>query len=282
MTASVTVLATGALTTLQDGGRPGQAAMGVGRSGACDRASYRLSNRLVGNPENAAVLEVTFGGLWVRADQDIVIVTTGARCDGAHAHNAPTTLGSGKDLRLGAPASGLRTYVAARGGFTTELILGSRSTDVLSGLGPTPIAVDDVLPIGTPNHPAPGIDLAPVQDPQTGDVTVCISPGPRRDWFTDQAWNTLTSHSYTVTSDSNRVGLRLDGPPLERTRTQELQSEGMARGALQIPPSGAPVLFLADHPITGGYPVIAYVNDHDVDRCGQLRPGQKVHLREKI
>lgn len=280
MTRSVTVLATGALTTLQDAGRPGQAALGVGRSGACDRASYRLSNRLVGNPGNAAVLEVTFGGLHLRAEQDIVIVTTGARCEGGHVHNAPTTLRSGHELRLGAPASGLRTYLAVRGGFTTERVLGSRSTDVLSGLGPAQIAVGDVLPIGNPEHPPPGIDVAPVHDPHTGNVTVRIGPGPRRDWFTDPAWATLTAHLYTVTSDSNRVGLRLDGPPLERARTEELQSEGMVRGALQIPPSGKPVLFLADHPVTGGYPVIAYVVDHDVDKCGQLRPGQKVHLHE--
>lgn len=278
MTRSVTVLATGALTTSQDAGRPGQAALGIGRSGACDRRSYRLANRLVGNPENAAALEVTFGGLHLHADQDVVVVTTGARCEASYAHNAPTTLRSAQELRLGTPLSGLRTYVAVRGGFTTELVLGSRSTDVLSGLGPAPLSVGDVLPIGEPQHPAPGVDVAPVADPDAGNVTVRIAFGPRRDWFTDQAWANLTGQAYTVTSDSNRVGLRLDGEPLERSRTDELPSEGMVRGALQIPPSGKPVLFLADHPPTGGYPVIAYVIDDDVDKCGQLRPGQAVHL----
>ncbi|MEP6631881.1 MAG: biotin-dependent carboxyltransferase family protein [Lapillicoccus sp.] len=278
MTRSVTVLATGALTTSQDAGRPGQAALGIGRSGACDRRSYRLANRLVGNPENAAALEVTFGGLQLHADQDVVVVTTGARCQASYAHNAPTTLRSGQELRLGTPLSGLRTYVAVRGGFTTELVLGSRSTDVLSGLGPAPLSVGDVLPIGEPQHPAPGVDVAPVADPDAGNVTVRIAHGPRRDWFTDQAWANLTGQAYTVTSDSNRVGLRLDGEPLERSRIDELPSEGMVRGALQIPPSGKPVLFLADHPPTGGYPVIAYVIDDDVDKCGQLRPGQAVHL----
>ena len=279
MTRSLTVLATGALTTLQDGGRPGQAALGIGPSGACDRASYRLANRLVGNPGGAAVLEVTFGGLRVRADQDLTVVTTGARCEGAWTHNAPTLLRSGRELRLGPPASGLRTYLAVRGGFAVEPVLGSRSTDVLSGLGPPPVSAGDVLPVGDPELPAPGVDLAAVVDPDPGAVTVRVLPGPRRDWFTDDAWARLLAAPYTVTSDSNRVGVRLDGAPLERVRTDELPSEGMVRGALQVPVSGRPVLFLADHPATGGYPVIGYVVDRDVDRCAQLRPGQVLFLR---
>lgn len=279
MTRTVTVLATGPLTTVQDAGRPGQAALGVGRSGACDRPSYRLANRLVGNPEDAAALEVTFGGLHLRVDHEVMVVTTGARCAGSGSHNAPTTLMPGDELRLGPPAGGLRTYVAIRGGLAVEPVLGSRATDVLSGLGPATLAVGDVLPVGEPELPVPGVDVAPVGDPEGGDVTVLVSPGPRRDWFTDEAWDSLVQQAYTVTSDSNRVGVRLDGEPLERTRNDELPSEGMVRGALQIPPSGKPVLFLADHPATGGYPVIAYVVDSDVDRCGQLRPGQTLHLR---
>lgn len=280
MTRSVTVLATGALTTVQDAGRPGQAALGIGRSGACDRTSYRLANRLVGNSGNAAALEVTFGGLHLRANDDVVAVTTGARCEGSWPHNAPTTLRSGDELRLGPPTSGLRTYVAVRGGFAVDPVLGSCSTDVLSGLGPSVVATGDVLTAGEPELPAPAIDVAPVADPEVGDVTVRVLPGPRRDWFTEGAWASLLSQDFTVTSDSNRVGLRLDGEPLERVRTDELPSEGMARGALQIPGSGRPVLFLADHPATGGYPVIAYVVDDDVDRCAQLRPGQTLRLRE--
>ena len=136
MGAPVTVLETGPLTTVQDAGRPGQAALGVGRSGACDRASYRLANRLVGNADDAAVLEVTYGGLRLRADDDLVVVTTGARCAGGGQHNAPATLGAGQVLELGAPTSGLRTYVAVRGGIDVERVLRSRATDVLSGLGP--------------------------------------------------------------------------------------------------------------------------------------------------
>jgi allophanate hydrolase subunit 2 len=133
---SVTVLETGPLTTVQDAGRPGRAALGIGRSGACDRASYRLANRLLGNDIGAAVLEVTFGGLVLRADDEVTVVTTGARCAGAAPHNAPFVLPGGAELRLGTPGTGLRTYVAVRGGIEVEPVLGSRSTDVLAGLGP--------------------------------------------------------------------------------------------------------------------------------------------------
>jgi biotin-dependent carboxylase-like uncharacterized protein len=279
MSRAVSVLATGPSASVQDAGRPGQAALGIGRSGACDRAAYRLANRLVGNPAGAAVLEVTFGGLALRAHEDLVVVTTGARCPGSTAHNAPQLLRAGGELRLGVPTSGLRTYVAVRGGFDVPPVLGSRSTDVLSGLGPPPLSPGDVLPVGTSDVPMPGVDVAPVADPSAGELTVSVLPGPRRDWFPDRAWTMLTGQPYTVTSESNRVGLRLDGPPLERQRTDELPSEGMVRGALQVPRAGGPVLFLADHPVTGGYPVVGYVADDDVDRCAQLRPGQPLRFR---
>ncbi len=279
MRAALTVLATGALTTVQDAGRPGQAALGIGRSGACDRRSYALANRLVGNVPGAAALEVTFGGLALRAEADVVVVTTGARWPGAATHNAPSFLAAGQELRLGAPGAGLRTYVAVRGGIDVDPVLGSRATDLLAGLGPAVPAVGDVLPVGGSMQDMPGVDVAPVADPEAGDVTVAVLPGPRRDWFTGAAWASLRSQAYTVSSQSNRVGLRLDGEPLKRARTGELPSEGMVRGALQIPPSGTPILFLADHPVTGGYPVIGYVRDEDVDRCAQLRPGQALRLQ---
>lgn len=278
MTSSLIVLETGILTTVQDAGRPGRGSLGVGTSGACDRASYQLANRLVGNVEGAAVLEVTHGGLRLRADSDVLVVTTGARCEGASTHNAPATLRSGGLLDLGPPASGLRTYVAVRGGLAVEPVLGSCATDTLSGLGPAPLAAGDVLDVGASYQSSPGVDLAPVPDPEPGDLTVRAAPGPRRDWFPEQAWASLLGQAFTVTSDSNRVGIRLDGDPLQRDRDDELPSEGMVRGALQVPPSGLPVLFLADHPVTGGYPVIGYVVDDDVDRCAQLRPGQRLRL----
>jgi biotin-dependent carboxylase-like uncharacterized protein len=279
MTRRLTVLAPGPLTTVQDLGRPGQAALGIGRSGVCDRSSAALANRLVGNPPDAALLEVTFGGLALRAGDDVLLATAGARCAGPFPHAAPTPLRRGQELRLGAPATGLRTYVAVRGGIAVPPVLGSRSTDVLAGLGPDVVAAGHELPVGEPTAPPPTLDLAPVADPAGDAVTVPVLPGPRADWFGEAGWAALAARPWTVTSESNRVGLRLDGEPLQRVREGELPSEGMVRGALQVPPSGLPVLFLADHPVTGGYPVIGYVVDTEVDRCAQLRPGQTLRFR---
>lgn len=278
MTRHLVVEEPGPLTTVQDEGRVGRAAIGVGRSGACDRASYRLANRLVGNPPGAAALEVTFGGLALRSEEDLVVVTTGAPCPGAP-HNGPARLAADEVLRLGAPEAGLRTYVAVRGGVLVPPVLGSRATDVLGGLGPAPLAPGDRLRVGEDVEPMPGVDFAAVAGPTPGPVEVTITEGPRRDWFDDEAWRRLLGQQYVVSGESNRVGVRLEGEPLARSRDGELPSEGMLRGALQIPPSGLPVLFLADHPVTGGYPVIGYVVDADVDRCAQLRPGQPLRFR---
>lgn len=279
MKRSLTVLEGGPFTTVQDGGRLGMGALGIGRSGACDRASYQLANRLVGNRPGSAVLETTFGGLSIRAEQGVTVATTGARCSGSTPHNAPVWLPSGAELRLGTPMTGLRTYLAVSGGIDVDPVLDSRSTDVLAGLGPPAVQAGDVLPVGDARGAMPGLDVAPVKDPEGAELVVRIGPGPRREWFTEDAWATLVGQVYGVSSDCDRVGVRLDGTPLQRRQTGELPSEGMTRGALQIPPSGTPVLFLADHPVTGGYPVIAYVVDEDVDLCAQLRPGQTLRFR---
>ena len=271
------VVEPGPLTTVQDAGRTGLASLGVGRSGACDRAAYALANRLVANDPGAAALEVTFGGLVLRAQGDVVVALTGARCPGTP-HAAPTALADGQTLELPPPVSGLRTYVAVRGGVDVPEVLGSRSTDVLAGLGPPVVGRGDTLPVGPPPERFPDVDWAPVREPAAGELVVRVSPGPRRDWFEDATWSTLGSSAYEVTPDSNRIGIRLDGPTLVRRRSDELPSEGMLRGALQVPPSGLPVLFLADHPVTGGYPVLGYVDDDDVDRCAQLRPGQSLRF----
>ncbi|MGC5583738.1 biotin-dependent carboxyltransferase family protein [Ornithinimicrobium sp. W1665] len=274
---ALTVVEAGPLTTVQDFGRLGQAALGVGRSGCCDRGAHRLANALVGNHPTLATLEVTLGGLVLTTDEDVVVVTTGARCPGAP-HLAPASLRAGEELRLGIPQAGLRTYVAVRGGIAVEPVLGSRATDVLSGLGPKVVEAGDLLPVGTTPRPVPGVDVAPVPEPTNDLLVVPVTAGPRRDWFEDEAWELFLSQTYVVDPKSNRVGVRLEGTPLERERSGELTSEGMLRGAVQIPPSGQPVLFLADHPVTGGYPVMAYVDDDAVDRCAQLRPGQEVRF----
>lgn len=271
------VIASGPLTTVQDFGRNGQASLGIGRSGACDRGAHRLANALVGNHPTLATLEVTLGGLTLEALSDVVVATSGARCSGA-AHLAPFRLAAGERLQLGTPAAGLRTYVAVRGGIDVAPVLGSRATDLLAGLGPKVLEPGDVLPVGSTPRPQPGIDVAPVPEPTNDQLVLRVASGPRRDWFDDAAWALFTSQAYSVTSQSNRVGVRLEGEALPRVREGELVSEGMLRGAVQVPPSGLPVLFLADHPVTGGYPVIGYVADADVDRCAQLRPGQQLRF----
>jgi biotin-dependent carboxylase-like uncharacterized protein len=277
-------VATGPLATVQDLGRPGHAAWGVPRSGAADRRSLRLANRLVGNPEDAAGVEVTFGGARLRALADLVVAVTGASTPvtigGEPAErNAPLVLRSGVELALAPPAGGVRTYLAVRGGLVVAPVLGSRSTDLLAGLGPAPLAPGDRLTVGKATGPVPEVAVAPVADPPAHEVTLALRLGPRDDWFRPSARRALLSAAWRVTSDSNRVGVRLDGPRLERAVDDELPTEGLGLGALQVPPSGRPAIMLADHPVTGGYPVVAVLLDDAVDRAAQLRPGQTVRFR---
>ncbi|MEV5542690.1 biotin-dependent carboxyltransferase family protein [Saccharopolyspora shandongensis] len=280
------ILATGPLATIQDLGRPGLAGIGVGRSGAADAGSFRLANRLVGNDEGAAAIEVTFGGLAVRATRDLTAAVTGATCpitvDGrVAAANSVLRIPAGAELRMGVPGCGLRSYLAVRGGVAVPPVLGSRATDVLAGLGPEPLTGGAVLPVGPPPDRFPQVDVAPVAVCPADEIVLRVAPGPRHDWFVDDALTTLVSEPYEVTADSNRIGMRLDGPALDRSRTEELPSEGMVAGALQVPPSARPTLFLADHPVTGGYPVIAVVAAADLDAAAQARPGQRIRFRLK-
>ncbi|MFD3744592.1 biotin-dependent carboxyltransferase family protein [Nocardia sp. NPDC058633] len=268
----------GPLATVQDLGRQGWFDSGVGQAGAADRGSLRLANRLVGNPENFAAIEVLLGGLALRADGHLTVAVTGAPApatvDGTPVgHASVLELDEGQVLRLGLASTGLRSYVAVRGGIEVAKVLGSRSRDTLSGIGPDPLDVGTQLPVGPPPRTLPTVDFAPVALPPEV-LTVRACPGPRADWFTDP--DQLFRGSWTVSTDTDRVGVRLDradGPPLVRSIARELPSEGVALGSVQVPPNGQPVVFLADHPITGGYPVIAVVLDADVDRIAQARPG---------
>ncbi|GHC75086.1 allophanate hydrolase [Nocardiopsis terrae] len=277
------VLATGPMTTVQDAGRFGHAALGVGRSGAADPDSYALANRLLANPPGAAALEVTLGGLRVRAHGTVTVTVTGARVPvrvdgGGAAANEVLHLPDGAELTLGAPERGLRSYLGVRGGVDVPPVLGSRSTDVLAGLGPEVPVAGDVLPVGPAPAAFPNLDHAPV-GPVGGDrVELRVELGPREDWFTERARTALLSGDYEVTPRSDRVGARLAGPALERAREGELPSEGMVAGSLQVPPDGEPVLFLADHPVTGGYPVIAVVCSADLPRAAQARPGTRIRF----
>ncbi|MDQ3359868.1 MAG: biotin-dependent carboxyltransferase family protein [Actinomycetota bacterium] len=278
---SLTVLATGPLCTVQDRGRPGYAALGVSQSGAADLGAHDLANRLVGNPVEAATLEITLGGLRIRAGSDLQVAVAGARCPGVP-HHALVRLPVGAELTLGAPEAGLRSYLGVRGGVDVPTVLGSRSTDLLSGIGPAPLSDGDVVPVGRPTGVLPDVDLAPVAEPAGGTTDLGLIPGPRRDWFDDVAWGRLTGRPWSVDSQSNRIAVRLEGTPvLSRTREGELSSEGLLRGAVQVPPSGQPVIFGADHPVTGGYPVIGYVVLADQDRCAQLRAGQRIRFHPR-
>lgn len=274
---SLHVLATGALTTVQDRGRRGLAHLGVPRAGALDAPAAELANRLVGNDSDAAVLEVTLGGLVLTTDVGAWIAVTGAPCpvevDGVpRGHARPEWLAAGSRLRLGTASSGVRTYLAVGGGIAVDPVLGSRSTDTLAWVGPARVEPGARLPVGPlARRPAPHDTPRP---PRAGPLRV--HPGPRVDWCAPHALQTLCGSAYVVGSASNRIGLRLEGPALERVRHLELPSEGMVLGAVQVPPDGQPVVFLADHPPTGGYPVLAVVEEADLWQCAQLRPGESV------
>ncbi|NIH81482.1 5-oxoprolinase subunit C family protein [Amycolatopsis viridis] len=283
MAAVLEVVHSGLLSTVQDLGRPGYAEIGVTESGAADRASLRLANRLVGNSDGAAAIEVTFGGFAARASADITIAVTGAPCpvhvDRQNApFGAPVQVPAGTEFRLGWPVSGLRAYVAVHGGIAVEPVLGSRATDLLSALGPDPLRCGMVLPLGAAAARPWTPRCSPLAVPPPDELTLRVIPGPRDDWFTESAMRTLLAESYVVTSESNRIGIRLDGPALSRARDGDLVSEGMVTGALQVPPSGKPTLFLADHPVTGAYPVIAVVVTEDVDTAAQARPGMRMRF----
>jgi biotin-dependent carboxylase-like uncharacterized protein len=278
----LTVLAAGPLATVQDLGRPGWSAIGVTRSGAADVGAHALANRLVGNDPRAATVEVTAGGLRVRATRTHLVAVTGApvpvTVDGRPGPmSAPFPVRAGAELALGTPRAGLRSYLAVRGGVAVRPVLGSRSTDTLSGLGPEPLRPGDELPVGDLAAEEPFVDVAPVAAPADRPV-LGVLPGPRRDRLAADAWELLTTADWVVGTDSDRVGMRLAGPALRRASDDELPREGLVPGALQVPPDGAPVLFLADHPVTGGYPVLAVVRTPDLGAAAQLRPGGRVRF----
>ncbi|MGK5533778.1 biotin-dependent carboxyltransferase family protein [Streptomyces sp. URMC 129] len=274
---AVTVVRAGPLTTVQDLGRAGHAHLGVPRSGALDPAAHLLANRLVGNPPTAAGLETTLSGCAVRPDRAVTAAVTGAPCrvtvDGRPAPwGAAVRVPAGAVLDVGPATRGVRGYLALAGGVAVEPVLGSRATDLLSGLGPAPLADGAVLPLGAPAGPPPPLDVAPQPAPPR-ELVLRLRLGPRHDWLTDDAPRTLATGRYRVSPASNRVGLRTEGPPLVRAREEELPSEGMVLGAVQVPPDGHPLVFLADHPTTGGYPVVGVVPAPDLAAAAQAVPG---------
>lgn len=277
------VVHAGAMATMQDLGRPGLAMIGVGVSGAADRASLKLANRLVGNPEDAAAIETTLGDFFAWPTIDLLMAVTGAPApvwvdDRREGCNAVLRVKAGQTIRIGHARTGVRTYLSVRGGIAVPKVLGSRSTDTMANLGP-PVLKDRMrLPIGKAPSTYPSVDQA-VLKPETG-VPLRVIMGPRDDWFTAASCRALVTEPWAATAVGDRIGMRLEGPRLERLELRELSSEGVVRGALQVPPSGRPTLLLADHPVTGGYPVIAVVVDADIDRAANVRPGDTLLFEE--
>jgi biotin-dependent carboxylase-like uncharacterized protein len=277
--AAIEVVAAGALTTVQDAGRPGYAHLGVPRSGALDQPALRLANRLVGNAEGAAGLEITMTGCAFRLRSAGVIAVTGGYAPVSVAgrpapFGVPLPVRPDATVHIGRTVTGVRTYLALAGGIDGPVVLGSRSTDTLSGLGPAPLRDGDVVPIGAPTGEPSTVDVGWAA-PGLSTVELRVRPGPRADWFAEP----LPGRAYAVSPVGNRVGVRLTGPALTRTRDGELPSEGLVLGAVQVPANGQPLVFLADHPTTGGYPVIGVVHPDDLPRLVQARPGTTVVFR---
>ncbi|QEM81173.1 urea amidolyase family protein [Halomonas binhaiensis] len=286
------ITATGLQALFQDQGRPGQASQGISRSGAMDRGALRQANRLVGNDADQAGIELVHGGFQCISRGEQVVAITGAdvplmlkTADGRQwplLTHQPVALADGDTLTLGSPRAGIRAYLAIRGGFQEEAVVGSRSSDTLAGIGPAPLAVGDILAVSPhPLRRAVAAPEVPIQSlPTLHDVVMLdVELGPRTDWFNADAIHMLTQQEWQITAQSDRVGLRLKGEaPLTRRITHELPSEGTVRGAIQVPSNGQPVLFMADHPLTGGYPVIACVARHHLDLAGQLPVGARVRF----
>ena len=292
------VVKPGPLATVQDLGRRGHGAMGVPPSGAADPVSLIAANRLVGNPDGSAGVELTLGRAVFRCHGDLIVAVTGAPATvtvatDTGARPAPASFAArieaaaGSVISVGAPSTGLRCYVAVAGGVAVPAVLGSRSADLLSGLGGGPLRPGTKLPISSGSAvagPCASAVDAPVTGTRTGIVErgrvaeLRVIGGPRLDWFEADALGRLCSGVYAVTPASNRTGLRLDGEQVRRSSDAELPSEGLVTGALQVPADGLPILLLADHPTVGGYPVIAVVVSADLALAAQLRPGDRLRF----
>lgn len=305
---TIEVLKPGILTTFQDAGRRGFAHLGIGRAGAFDEPAWRIANALCGNPRDACALEVTLLGPALRFADTTWVAVAGApislRVDGfGQPMWAPVRVPAGATLELGAMRAGCRSYVAVRGGFDVMPILGSRSMDVNAGLGPNggkPLRAGDALQTGAETGPgsmsptdsrvrnnAGAIEPDPVLSwrldprpwfPEDANKPLRLLPGKHLDRLSPASRNTLFSENFVVHSDSNRVALRLSGPALAWTSPIEMISEGCGPGLLQLPPSGHPIAFGPECPVSGGYPRIGQIAAVDFARLAQMRPGDAVRF----
>jgi biotin-dependent carboxylase-like uncharacterized protein len=280
----IEVLAPGAFTTVQDLGRSGLGHLGVPSSGAADVFNLRIANRLAGNPDDAAALEMTGVGVSLRFDADARIALSGgaleAQLDGEPVPMYQTLLiKAGMVLNCGRITAGWRSYLAVAGGFDVRPVLGSRSTDTLSDLGPGPVAARMKFVAGESAVPEEGAYLR--SPPCYGAKALLrVVAGPHQDWFASATLLSLRESVFKVSSQSDRTGVRLEGMPLQRTHEGELPSMGMVTGAVQVPLSGQAIVLLANHGATGGYPVIAKVIDADLHLLAQLAPGSELRFTD--
>lgn len=295
---SVQVLKPGLLTSLQDAGRPGHAALGVGRAGAMDIPAWRLANTLVGNAAAEAALEITLLGPTLRFERGAVIALTGAGID-AHVGEirlpmwSAAYLPAGSVLRLGGMAQGCRSYLAVRGGFAEAAVLGSCSEDLHAHIGPRggralragdSLALNDIAPM--PGHPAVGDKVRALSwgiDPQPwfdfAERPLALLHGTHTDALDDASREQLHGARFRISQASNRTASRLDGPTLALSTPLELISEAALPGTVQLPPSGQPIVLMTEAPVTGGYPRIGQLAATDLPRLAQRRPGDTVSFR---
>ena len=283
---SLEIVKPGLLTSIQDLGRFGLQALGVPVAGPMDTFSLRLANQLVGNDADAAALEVTLIGPEILFDAETTVAIVGAvfegTCDGrAVPMGASFAMHPGQRLKFGRVVQGARAYLAIAGGILTETVLGSRATHLVSqmgGLNGRALSPGDRLPVlarpaARPLRKAFGLTL-----PTGGRARLRVVPGPQDDWFGADALKALTAVSFRISPRSNRMGYRLEGPPLARAREGELISEPVGMGAIQVPGAGEPILLMADRQTAGGYPKIAHVISADLPLAGQLAPGDFIEF----
>ena len=281
------VIRPGMLTTLQDLGRWGWQDRGVPVAGPMDAYSHRLANRLVGNTDDAAALEITLLGPELEADSDTVCIVAGAHFDvtvngqTTDASN-PFVVPAGGRARFGARRAGSRATLAVHGGFAVPKNFESRATSVISRMGPfggRPLLAGDVLPIGKPSMETPPRAGRALTMPD-GGARVRIIRGPHDTMFASAAFDTLVGSRFVVTAHSNRMGYRLEGPVLRHAGGADILSDATPMGSLQVPASGQPILLMADRQTTGGYPKIGTVITADLPIAGQLAPGDWIAFTE--
>jgi KipI family sensor histidine kinase inhibitor len=282
------IISGGMLSTVQDLGRWGYQRSGVPAGGPMDRASHRLANALVGNPPEAATIEITLIGPEIGFERETLFAVTGGEfCLTLGGRSAPMNTvcraRPGMRLRFGARRHGARAYIAVAGGIDVPAVLGSRATHLPSAMGGVAgraLRSGDHLPVGRPHRgqTVEGRSAPPVVPLPRGGARLRLVLGPQDDFFTDRALVLLQTSRYRITADSNRMAYRLEGPPLEHARGADTISDATLPGALQVPASGQPILLAADSQTTGGYPKPATVISADLPVAGQLAPGDWIEF----